>query len=71
MKKTKNLKARKEAGVEDLFHKPYEAVRGRVRYEADKGKEFQSNPELHEIEEKGKKARMVARISYAYLNKQS
>lgn len=70
MKNRKKIANKQEAGVEDLFHKPYEAVRGRVRYEADKGKAFDSNPELHEIEE-GKKARMIARITYAYLNKKA
>lgn len=68
MKNQKKLAKEQEAGVEDLFHKPYEAVRGKVRYEADKGKPFSSNPELHEIE-KGKKAQMIARIAYAYLTK--
>ena len=48
----KKPKPRKPQKIEPLFHPPYEAVRGRVHYEAHTGKEFDSNPELSEIEGK-------------------
>lgn len=48
-------KPRKPQKIEPLFHPPYEAVRGRVHYEAHTGKEFDSNPELSEIEGKDMK----------------
>lgn len=56
----KKPKPRKPQKIEPLFHPPYEAVRGRVHFEAHKGKEFDSNPELIEIEDKDMKKKEKA-----------
>ena len=62
---SKKPKPRKPQKIEPLFHAPYEAVRGRVHYETHKGKEFDSNPELNEIEgeEMKKKANLTRHLS--------
>ena len=66
----KKPKPRKPQKIEPLFHPPYEAVRGRVHYEAHKGKEFDSNPELSEIEDKDmKKKAGLQRHLLALLNR--